>query len=264
MSEDPFGFPPADVVAHAFPVRGQAVRLSRPPWARSLPTSVERAHLGQAIPPGATFSSSHENQPGVVDEPEPFEQGLELPMELPSSRPEPRRPTPSASVRPTSIRPSMAPIPPESPKATMDENQLRALKEAAEALLRARAQVLSDVESELLELAVDMATVLVEDELASRPELHRALVRAAVGTIEPGAQLKVRASRATYEALLEAFDSSVVETGRGRVQVELDDTLDGLGAVVSAGGATVDGRVHRRLETLRRALIDARRSRDAA
>jgi vacuolar-type H+-ATPase subunit E/Vma4 len=264
LSEDPFGFPPADVMNHAFPVRGQAVRLSRPPWARSLPTTVEPARLGQS--PVMPAAPSPASPPGLVDEPEPFEQGLELSMERASSRPSPRRLTPSASVRPASLRPSMAPAPtqPEPSKVTMDENQLRALKEAAEALLRARAQVLSDVESELLELAVDMATVLVEDELASRPELHRALVRAAVGTIEPGAQLKVRASRATYEALLEAFDSSVVETGRGRVQVELDDTLDGLGAVVSAGGATVDGRVHRRLETLRRALIDARRSRDAA
>jgi hypothetical protein len=168
---------------------------------------------------------------------------------------------PAASVAPGAA--GLPPVGPLLPSVTLEEERA-ALSEAASALVRARTGVLSEVESELLELAVDIATVLIEDELASRPELHRSLVRAALAAVEPGEGVKVRASRATYEALLEAFDSATVEHGAHRVQVELDDTVEGLGAVVQSGGARVDGRVGTRIEALKRALIDARRSRDAA
>lgn len=163
-------------------------------------------------------------------------------------------------------RPATAARPEPPPTLTHPEIEAKkaALQDAAGALLRARANVLADVENELLELAVDIATVLVEDELSSRPELHRTLVRAALAAVEPSEALKVRASRATYEALLEAFDSATVEHGARRVQVELDDTVEGLGAVVQSGGARVDGRVQNRIDTLRRALVDARRTRDVA
>ena len=144
------------------------------------------------------------------------------------------------------------------------EGPHRALREAAAALERARGEVLSVVTDEILALAVDIASVLVEDELSHRPELHRTLVRAALDGLEPGPGLRVRATRATYESLLEAFGQASIDAGRGRVAVELDASLEGVGAIVDVRGASIDARVEPRLRALRVALEHAQRTRHAA
>jgi len=256
-----------DVRPFAFPSREDAPRTeSAIPWAVQPGESVRSVRFR----PRGEGPVRAETEP-----PPPPPPPIEPPAEAAATPPpveeevaaEPRAESvPWLDLPPASSRPHPA-MPPELGPLLPDpelEAKKVALGEAASALLRARANVLADVESELLELAVDIATVLVEDELASRPELHRALVRAALAAVEPSEGMKIRASRATYEALLEAFDSATVEHGARRVQVELDDTVEGLGAVVQASGARVDGRVHSRIETLKRALIDARRSRDVA
>lgn len=224
-------------IAHAFPTRTTPVTSAVVAWARPSAPEVRPFTFGLAAP---------EPVPAFVPEPEPVPEPISMPA-----------PAPVVAAPPPSLPP-----PPAEPAYPPDE--LIALAKAASALMKARREILSDVEGELLQLAVDIATVLVEDEIANRPDLHRSLVRSALSSVDPDTDVRVRASRATYEGLLEAFDSATVDSGRGRVQVELDDTLEGLGVVVQAGGATIDGRVHRRLETLRRALVDARRSRDAA
>lgn len=218
--------------SHSFPdASGSGVRPVLPAWAMRATPEVRAHALGaRAAPPPPP---APEPAPVVVAEPPP---------------------PPVVEVAPPV--PSLPPPP--------DPATERALREAAQALTRARADVLSGVEGEVLTLAVDIATVLLEDELETRPELHRALVRAALRHVEPSAGVRVRASRVTYDALLQAFDEAAVDAGRGRVAVELDPSLDGAGVVVDVDGASIDGRVEPRLEMLRAALDEARRARRAA
>lgn len=229
------------VTRYAFPTRDAAPAPNGvPAWAAPPRSEVRTIALGRAAAPAAAIALP----PPVV----------EVAPSIAQSDPPPvvAAPTPTAPPR-------AATVPPE-----VERPSERALVEAARALERARPEILATIEGELLELAVDIATVLVEDELSRRPELHRALVRAALDGIDPGPGVRVRASRATYEALLEAFDRAAVDAGRGRVNVELDASLDGHGAVVDVEGASIDGRIGPRLAALRTAFEQALRTRKAA
>lgn len=266
--------PQRGVRAFAFPSRGPSTP-SVVAWAssssddvrpvvfrRSGPVVDPDPEPAPALEPEIALEASHVPSGPAPEPPAAFEEHAP-PEEL--GEPSAETPLPWLDLPAPSLRPhDAAPIAEQLLETAGAIEERAALREAAAALTRARETVLANVEAELLELAVDIATVLIEDELATRPALHRTLVRAALAAVEPGDGVKVRASRATYEALLEAFDSATVDHGARRVQVELDDTVEGLGAVVQAGGGRVDGRVHIRIEALRRVLLDARRSRDAA
>lgn len=224
-----------------------------PGWASAASAGVRVVELGRpraaaaAVPLPTPVGPDLASNAAVVEEP----------RLVADPAPSTLAPAPVDEAPPVRNVPSIAP-------PTRDAGVERELREAALALVRARPDVLASVESELLALAVDIATVLVEDELSRRPELHRALVRAALDGLEPGGGVRVRATRATYDALLEAFDQASVDAGRGRVSVELDASLEGAGAIVDVQGASIDGRAAPRLEALRGALEHALRSRQAA
>jgi len=127
----------------------------------------------------------------------------------------------------------------------------------------ARSRALVAVEEQLLELAVQLAEVLVDHEITRDPQIHAALVRAALAAIEGTQPSVVRASRAAYAAIVETFGAPSVEVDGTAVAILLDARLEGLGVVVESHDSRVDGRVAERLRAALRAMQDERRSREA-
>jgi hypothetical protein len=151
--------------------------------------------------------------------------------------------SPSANDRPSLSAPAVPP----------------ALLEAMDALATARGELLAHAEGELVELAVEIARSILGVELETRPELHRALARAAVEVLDGEATPRVRLSPESFDALLTATGSRTLEAHGRRIELEPDSSVRGPGAILDAGSASVDGRLETRLERVRAALLVARR-----
>lgn len=174
----------------------------------------------------------------------------------------PRSASPSARLRASLLPPNPTPshlqpgLDAEEVEATPDE--IAAAKEAfAQAIVdlaaesaRQRMTLIDDS----VKLALSIAEIVIEDELRARPELHSKLVRAAMATLDDAGAAKVRASRESYEAILETFGGPRVDAGNVKVEVSLDESLEGLGVVIEHGDTKVDGRIATRLESIARAL----------
>jgi hypothetical protein len=171
----------------------------------------------------------------------------------------PRRSAPPPPVVIT--RPPSAPPQPEAesaPKLTPAEQEAYATATLELASLRAR--VLSNAESQLLELAVQIAEVLIECELEQKPALHAAFARAAVAALGDTRLAKLRVSRQAYKAISEIHGQGGVEVDGVHVEMTLDNSLEGLSVVAESGASRVDGRVSERLGAVLRALkADMRR-----
>jgi hypothetical protein len=172
----------------------------------------------------------------------------------------PRRsvpPPPVVITRPPSKPPSEVPAPPP-PKLTPAEQE--AYANAALELGSLRARVLSNAESQLLELAVTIAEVLIEREVERDPSLHEAFARAAVAALGDTRQAKLRVSRQAFKAITEVHGDEGVDVDGVRVEMTLDNSLEGLSVMAESGASRVDGRVSERLGAVLRALkADMRR-----
>ena len=167
------------------------------------------------------------------------------------------------------LRPSLAPSNEAPPLATGPSANERpslaapavpaALIEATEALATARTELLAHAEGELVELAVEIARSILGAELESRPELHRALVRAGLELLGGETTPRVRLSPESFDAILTATGSRTIEAHGQRIELEPDPSVRGAGALLDAGSASVDGRLDTRLERVRAALLVARR-----
>jgi hypothetical protein len=170
----------------------------------------------------------------------------------------PRRsapPPPVVITRPPSAPPSEAPPPPRLTPAEQE-----AYASAALELASLRARVLSNAESQLLELAVSIAEVIIEREVERDPTVHQAFARAAVAALGDTRQAKLRVSRQAYKAITEVHGEEGVEVDGVRVEMTLDNSLEGLSVVAESGASRVDGRVSERLAAVLRALkADMRR-----
>lgn len=183
---------------------------------------------------------------------EPEQEARSAMLSLPPAAP------PSASIPPSasaSVAPSVA-----TPARDL---HAEAFARAVAEHVTARSRALMAVEEQLLELAVQLAEVLVEHELTRDPQIHGALVRAALAAIEGTQPSVVRASRAAHAAIVETFGQPTVEVDGTPVAIVLDPRLDGLGVVVESQDSRVDGRVAERLRSALRAMQDERRSREA-
>lgn len=174
---------------------------------------------------------------------------------------------------------SLASLPPSAPSVLdeISQAELRSASESARAgdaqseafgravaeHLTARARALSGVEEQLLELAVQLAEVLIEHEIARDPQIHGVLVRAALAALEGGHIGVVRASPAALAAIVETFGEARVEVDGTHRDIVLDSRLDGLGVVVEGADTRVDGRVGERLRSALRAMQDEYRRREA-
>lgn len=154
--------------------------------------------------------------------------------------------------RPPSLVPPLPPRPASMPPASA------ALSDAARALLTARDEIVTDVQDELLALAIEIARAVIDTELDARPELHRRLVGAALDVLGPGVAPRVRVAPETFDAMIAGLGGRSFEVGGRRLELEIDPTLTGAGVVLEAGEARVDGTLEARLASVRAALARAR------
>jgi flagellar biosynthesis/type III secretory pathway protein FliH len=129
---------------------------------------------------------------------------------------------------------------------------------AAASLAAARAQVLSTVERDLVDLSLAIASAVLEREIANDPQLHVVLAHAALATIGDPQGVRLRASRAAHEAISEITGGGPLSWEGIAVEVILDETLEGLGVVAEGEAVRVDARVHERLRAILRAIEDER------
>lgn len=139
------------------------------------------------------------------------------------------------------------------------EARMEAFAEAAAELAAARARVIASMEGQVIDLAMEVASAIVEQTIEADPELHGALARAALRTLGDPSSARLRAGRESYAAIVEVFDEPAVRLDEIRVSVELDASIDGLGCVADNDRAQVDGRLSERLRAVRRAIEDERR-----
>jgi flagellar biosynthesis/type III secretory pathway protein FliH len=166
-----------------------------------------------------------------------------------SAPPPPLTPAPPAP-------PSAPPVPVRDPNS---EAFARAVVEHAAASRRA----LATVEEQLLELSVQLAEVLVEREIEREPALLGTLARAALSSLDGIEPVAVRASRASYGAIVDTFGGPSIEFEGVQVRVVLDTKLEGVGVVVEGPDTRVDGRVGDRLRSALRAMQDERARRES-
>lgn len=211
---------------------------------------------------GATlFEPVREPEPQAV--PESFEPD-EPPPHVHRNSVFPTAPQEHAPIAEGGMRPSviaLSPVPGTvrpAPLSEADELKIAEEKRAfAEALLELatlRARALREAEQGLTDLAVRVAQAILERELDSDPAAHLALVRAALGAFGDAERSRLRASKRTYDAIVEVKGTSEIEYEGVRVEVMLDPTLEGLGCVVEGEVNQVDGRVEERLAAVWRAF----------
>lgn len=186
----------------------------------------------------------------------------------------PRRPStielPAAAVESTlpgttSERPArMSKPPPGSsivppPANPLESEVAHAFTAAALELATARAQVLAQAERSLLDLAIEIARAILEQEVSDRPELHVQLARAALRTLGSPEGAILRASPLTTAAIVASFGEPFVDWQGVEVRVVEDPSLEGLGCIAENEHAEVDGRVAERLRAVRRGFEEAHR-----
>jgi hypothetical protein len=156
-------------------------------------------------------------------------------------------PPPVVITRPPSV-PNFEP----PPRITPAEQEAFVL--AAMELGSLRARLLASTEAQVLELAVAIAEALIEREVEKTPEIHQAFARAAVSALGDTRQAKLRVSRAAYRAITEMHGEEAVEVDGVRVELMLDNSLEGLSVVAESGSSRVDGRMRERLAAVLRAI----------
>jgi len=229
----------------------------------------------QVAPLGGPFARPHEEP---EDEPPPVDESQQEAEPFPAQLG--REPPPQVNTRPmrrSSLPPRMSVPPPPTvvithppptsdnepapPKLTPAEQEAYAMAALEMGTLRAR--ILSNAESELLELAVVVAEALIEREVERDPSLHNAFARAAVAALGDTRAAKLRVSRDAFRAISELHGKESVEVDGVSVELTIDNSLEGLSVVAESGASRVDGRVRERLSAVLRAMIADHRRKGA-
>jgi len=162
---------------------------------------------------------------------------------------------PRMSIPPPPPPPVMITRPPPAAQAPMvTPKEQEAYAHAALELASLRARVLAQAEAQLLELAVAVAESIIEREIAADPPLHGALARAAIAALGDTRSAKLRVSRSAFKAITEVHGEEALDVDGVRVELMLDNSLEGLSVIAEAGASRVDGRVSERLAAVLRAI----------
>jgi hypothetical protein len=144
------------------------------------------------------------------------------------------------------------------------EAKIRAFSQAAVELGAARASALALAEGQLLDLAVAVATAILEREIERDPELYRSLVQTGLRALGATERAVLRVSKDSYAAILKVFGDEIVHIDGVEVRITLDLAIEGLGCIAESGDSRVDMSLIGRLRTVRRSLEEERRGTEAA
>lgn len=154
-------------------------------------------------------------------------------------------------------------------KAEQDRQTQQEVKERAERLARAiteatamRSRLLGETETQLVELAVAIASAIVEREIAIDPDVHGRLAQAALACLGPSDKATLRASKEAFDAIVATYGGHNVEIDGVQVQVICDNSINGYGCVVENSDARIDARVQSRLQEVLSSLRDEQRRGD--
>lgn len=231
-----------------------------------VPGWLRHAQRKSVAPLGGPFVRSHDEQD---DEPAgaPPDDGQVEPEPFPLMQP-PRESAPPRPMRRSSLPPRMSmPPPPQvvitrpppsfeqpEPAPRITPAEQAAFVHAALEIASLRARLLSNTESQLLDLSVTIAEALIERAVEQDPSLHHAFARAAVAALGDTSAAKLRVSRDAFRAITELHGEEAVEVDGVRVELMLDNSLEGLSVVAESGASRVDGRVRERLAAVLRAI----------
>jgi hypothetical protein len=205
--------------------------------------------------PAANENNAQQAQPEPAPAYDPAPPAFEVPVEEPrvmSRLPPP--PTLGSLIPGARSNP-----PPANDSGHALTERAEAFANAAIELAIARAATITVLEDQLLDLAIEVASALVERELEAAPELHVALARAALASLGDCSQVTLRTSHDGYQTICAAFGGEEVEVRGVRVHVVADESIPGLGCVLDGENVRVDATVSERLRAVRRAFAEERR-----
>ena len=248
---------------------------------RDVKPLVFRTLEGQPVVPSWLRHAQHSARPlgGPFERPEREPEEEPAQHEETSSEPEPfpnrapaRESAPPRPMRRSSLPPRMSVPPPpviitrpptvtEPVRITPAEQE--AYAQAALELASLRARLLANAEAQLLDLAVSIAEVLIEREVERDPGVHNAFARAAVAALGDTREAKLRVSRDAFRAISELHGEQALDVDGVRVELLLDNSLEGLSVVAESGASRVDGRVRERLAAVLRAISADHRQKGA-
>ena len=146
----------------------------------------------------------------------------------------------------------------DSGYALMHEHA-EAFANAAVELAIARAATLALLEGQLLDLAIEIASALIEREVEREPKLHAALARAALSSLGEASGVTLRTSPEAYETICQTLGGAEANVRGVHLQVIADASIPGLGCVVDGDNMRIDATVSERLRAVRRAFEEERR-----
>lgn len=214
------------------------------------PPAQQRAPRPAFLPDAQPANTQHEPEP-YPQQPAPPREPIAPPPRRSSLPPRMSAPPPPVVI----TRPPRLPSEkPEPPPAVITPAEQEAFVLAALEVGSLRARILANAESELLELAVTVAEAIIEREIERDPAIHGTLARAAVRALGDTNHAKLRVSRAAHRAITEAHGEAALDVDGVRVELTLDNSLEGLSVIAESGASRVDGRVSERLSAVLRAI----------
>jgi hypothetical protein len=139
------------------------------------------------------------------------------------------------------------------------KEQAEAYANAAVELAIARAATIAVLEGQLLDLAIEIASAIIERAVESAPELHTALARAALGSLGDSSHVTLRSSPDGFATICAALGGEEINVRGVRVHIISDISIPGLGCIVDGDSVRVDATVSERLRAVRRAFEEERR-----
>jgi flagellar assembly protein FliH len=129
------------------------------------------------------------------------------------------------------------------------------LETCAKCITDARETVLADVEQQLVDLVMQIATQVIHDEVTQRPELITFQVQTAILRVKEDGMMTVRVNPLMLETLREASSHILVTLGpAARLHFEPDASIAPGGCIVETTQQIVDARIASQLARISTAL----------
>lgn len=260
--------------ANQSPIRNLFETDADAPLPKSMPSAASYPPPPNPDGPGEPMPIPESRAPAAQARPAPAPQPRAAASRPPPPPPPPAQPDPEPQLderafsqlppppRLGSLIPGARSAPPPAPSNDYSQAQsehAEAFASAAVELAVARTAALSELEGQLLDLAVEIASALIERELEREPELHSTLARAALASLGDAERVTLRTSPHAYETICHSLGGHEANVRGVHVQVAADATIPGLGCVVDGDNMRVDATVSERLRAVRRAFEDERR-----